>query len=88
MKNPIQPIVKDSRGVYRFKENSLVRYLLENGGIDMNHLAGVKASQTDKEQFAMLIGYSVSGFSDLSYASDETAFKADAIVERMINEKN
>jgi len=29
-------------------------------------------SQEDREQFAQLIGYSLSGFGELSYVSDET----------------
>lgn len=72
MKNPIQPLYKDEHGTVRFKENALVRYLLDEGGLDMNKLAYVEASQDDREQFAQLIGYSLSGFSELSYVGDET----------------
>jgi len=72
MKQPIQPLEMDSHGVLRFKGNDLVRYLLDNGGIDMNDLATVPCSQEDREQFAQLIGYSLSGFGELSYVSDET----------------
>ena len=39
----------------------------------MSHNIAVKGfSQEDQEQFAQLIGYSVSGFGDLSYVSDDT----------------
>jgi hypothetical protein len=74
--HPIQPIVRDSHGTVRFKENAIVRYLLDNGGIDMNKLATLPFCQNDREQFAQLIGYSLSGFGDLSYVSDRTYERA------------
>jgi len=53
MKHPTQPLEKDSHnGVLRFKENKIVRYLLDEGPFDMNHLAGISFPQGDKEQFA------------------------------------
>lgn len=77
MRQPIQPLVLDERGVLRFRGNSIVRYLLDNGGVDLNHLACVEFPQEDREQFAQLIGYSLSGFGELSYVSDDTY---DAVV--------
>ncbi len=74
--HPIQPLLHDERGVLRFKENAIVRYLLDAGGIDMNKLAILPFKREDREQFAQLIGYSVSGFSDLSYVSDKTYERA------------
>jgi len=71
-KHPIQPIVIDEHGAKRFKENKIVRYLLDNGGIDLNQLAALPFEQNDCEQFAQLIGYSLGGFAELSYVSDET----------------
>lgn len=68
---PLQPVYRDEHGTIRFKENAIVRYLLDNGGIDMNKLALLHFSQADREQFASLIGYSLSGFSELDYVSDE-----------------
>ena len=76
---PLQPVYRDEHGILRFKENAIVRYLLDNGGIDMNKLAMLHFSHADREQFASLIGYSLSGFSELHYVSDE-AFGA---AERM-----
>jgi hypothetical protein len=76
---PMQPIEWDEHGVIRFKENRLVRHLLDNGGLDMNDLARVPGITDDeRSQFAQLIGYSVSGYGDLSYAlgvneADKTA---------------
>ncbi len=74
--HPIQPLLRDEHGTVRFKENAIVRYLLDNGGIDLNKLATLPFSQNDREQFAQLIGYSLSGFGDLSYVSDRTYEKA------------
>ena len=44
-----------------------------NGTI--NKLACMNFSNEDREQFAQLIGYSVSGICDLDYVSDRVAFK-------------
>lgn len=46
--------------------------MLDDGPFDMNDIASKQFSQEDQEQFAQLIGYSLSGFSELSYVSDET----------------
>lgn len=73
---PLQPLYKDAHGVIRFQANAIVRYLLDEGGIDMNMLAALPFSQADREQFAQLIGYSLSGFSELSYVRDETYERA------------
>lgn len=71
-KHPIQPLNKDESGTVRFKANVIVSYLLDKGPFDMNHLALQDFSQEDREQFAQLIGYSLSGFSELSYVRDGT----------------
>jgi len=71
MKNPLQPLYTDERGTTRFKANAIVRYLLDHGGIDMNRLAVLEFSDDDRVQIAQLIGYSISGFGDLSYVSDD-----------------
>jgi hypothetical protein len=72
MKHPIQPLELDDRGTLRFKENKIVRYLLDNGGIDLNKLACLDFNGEDREQFAQLIGYSLSGFGELGYVTDRT----------------
>jgi hypothetical protein len=86
MKQPIQPLALDIHGTLRFKENALVRYILDNGGIDMNHLAVQDFPQEDREQFAQLIGYSLSGFADLSYVTDETYDAAEKMYEDGLSE--
>lgn len=88
MKHPIQPLEKDKSGVLRFKENAIILYLLDKGGIGLNDLAIVDFSQEDREQFAQLIGYSLGGFGDLSYASDATYEAADRMAREGVSDKD
>lgn len=73
-KQPMQSVVRDEHGRLRFHGNAIVRYLLDNGSIDLNELAlagiGAGFSQQDWTQFYQLIGYSVTGFHELSSVSD------------------
>jgi len=75
--NPIQPIEKDANGTLRFKGNAIVRFLLFEGPFDMNDLAAKDFTVEDREQFAQLIGYSLDGYRELSYTSDETYSAAE-----------
>ncbi len=84
-KHPMQRLAKDEHGVVRFVANEIVRFLLDNGGHDMNDLACREFSVDDREQFAQLIGYSVSGFGSLSYASDEAVAEADVAAEALLH---
>jgi hypothetical protein len=69
---PMQPIVVVG-GVTRFKENAIVQHLLMTHlSCDMNKLASMDFTDEDRMQFAQLIGYSVEGYADLSYVSDES----------------
>jgi hypothetical protein len=70
-RHPIQPL-EDVEGVLRFKENAIVRRLLDDGPFDMNQIATWRVSRDDAVQFVQLIGYSLSGFGELSYVDDET----------------
>ncbi|HVI40736.1 MAG TPA: hypothetical protein VM577_08750 [Anaerovoracaceae bacterium] len=73
--HPTQPceLVND---VIRFRKNAIVNYLLEAAGrgekADMNSLAIMEFSDEDRMQFAQLIGYSISGYGELSYVSDKS----------------
>jgi|GEM_PF-949782 len=71
-KNPIQPLAKDAKGVLRFKANAIVQHLLDtHPSCDMNTLARMEFTDDDRQQFAQLIGYSLSGYGDLqSYVDD------------------
>jgi hypothetical protein len=86
MKHPLQEVQLDDRGVIRFRKNKIVEYLLDQGPFDMNHLAVQGFSAEDQEQFAQLIGYSVSGFSELSYVSDEAYAEAERAAEQLRDE--
>ena len=75
---PIQPIYHDEHSVIRFRENAVVRYLLDKGAIDLNHLSLRPFPQADREQFYQLIGYSLCGFHELSEVSDVMTQRASA----------
>ena len=91
--HPMQPVALDDRDVLRFRQNTLVRALLDrdtqrgriypefparsDGGL--NWIAMQDFSQEDQEQFAQLIGYSISGYHELSYVSDASAAEASAL---------
>lgn len=78
MNHPMQPIILDEEGVVRFKSNKIVEFLLDAGPFDLNQLALMPFDADDRMQLAQLIGYSVSGFGDLSYANDAAVEAADA----------
>lgn len=77
--HPMQPIALDKNNIPRFKENKIVTFLLDNGPNDMNSLARIPFENSDREQFAQLIGYSVGVFCELSYVSDESKDIAEAM---------
>lgn len=74
----MQEIYEDEHGTYRFKGNEIVRMLLDTHlTIDLDFLARIPSiSREDHEQFAQLIGYSVGGFKELSYVSDDARAEA------------
>lgn len=76
-KLPMQPIIIDEKGVARFKENALVRYLFDMGGVDLNVLGRIpNIPEEDREQLLQLIGQPVSAYGDVSYVSDESVAEA------------
>jgi hypothetical protein len=79
--HPVQPVEDDGNDVIRFKPNEIVRHLLDRGGFDMNSLSRLPFSREDWVQFCQLIGYSVSGFSELSYVDDKDYAKADVLAD-------
>ncbi len=77
--HPVQPLLKDSQGTVRFKVNRIVRYLLDtHPTCNLNMLACMDFSDDDRQQFAQLIGYSLSGYGSLSYVSDANYEAAEA----------
>lgn len=94
MKNPIQPLAKDEQGVLRSKANALVNALLEHGqatGLGLNELAckypGAEHAD-DRQQLAQLIGYSLSGYGELGYVSDDAYGAAAAMADEGLSEKD
>ena len=69
---PMQPLIDK-----RFKENKIVRHCLDAGGTDLNKICMIDFSIEDREQFAQLIGYSLGGYGDLSYVTDESYNRAE-----------
>ena len=73
MKHPMQPLAKDEHGTLRFQQNKIVRDLLEfatSRGFGLNEIAEREYSDEDRQQFAQLIGYSLSGYGELGYVDD------------------
>lgn len=78
---PMQPIVM-VKGVARFHENRIVSAFMlaaQTGQkLDLNDIARDRSyTAAERMQFAQLIGYSVSGFGDLSYADKDVVRRAD-----------
>lgn len=91
VKNPIQPIVIDTYGVVRFKQNKIVRDLLDfatSRGLGLNELACMDYSNDDRQQFAQLIGYSLHGYGELTnYVDDDAYNAAEKMAEGMPEDK-
>ncbi len=66
--------VIDEHGVQRFKANAVIKHLLDSKKLDLNDLArdyhAKKFDQRSFAEFHMSLGYSVSGFCDLSFFED------------------
>lgn len=92
-KHPMQPIVWVN-DVVRFKANNIIRHIIDHGSISLKDIAMLAGdpengfTQEDQEQLAQLIGYSVSGFGDLSYASEMAVEEADRIAAGMAAARN
>jgi len=77
----VQSIGYDENNVIRFKQNKIVRHLLDEGPFDLNQLAVLNFKREDRVQFAQLIGYSISGWGELSYVSDEDYERVATILQ-------
>ncbi len=82
--HPMQPIELDEHGTPRFRENKIIRWLVDSGKLNLNEIGLMPFSREDQMQIAQLIGYSVSGFGDLSYADPDIVAKADEIAASLI----
>ena len=89
--HPLQPLYIDSEGVVRFRGNKIVSLLLDTSKFDLNDLSvmlqnGV-VSKEDFTQLMQLIGYSVSGYGDLSTSPKELVEEADRQAEELLKGK-
>lgn len=84
----MQPIVVTDDGVVRFHENRIVRWMLDElrrHGRDLNYIATAfdrDEHKDDYQHLMQLIGYSVSGYGDLSRRDHAVAEAADRIASR------
>lgn len=89
-KHPIQPLVTDDRGVLRFKENHIVRDLLDfatDRGFGLNEIARREYSRGDRQQLAQLIGYSLRGYGELRSYVDDDAYGAAQLMASGLDER-
>lgn len=82
LKHPRQPIGYAEDNIIRFKPNGIIRWMLEQGGqgkkFNLNDIAMQSFSVEDRVQFWQMLGYSVSGFGDLSFVPEEEVTACDA----------
>lgn len=87
MKHPMQPIGFAEGNVVRFKANKVIQWLFDTGKLDLNAMAMQNFSKQDTEQIAQLLGYSVCGYSDLSYATKKSKDQAWEIMNKLPDRK-
>lgn len=78
------------------RQNAIVRYVVDNpasvvathpmhaGRLDLNKIVTLPFPQEDREQFAQLMGYSICGYHELSYVSDESAADASLAAREVL----
>jgi len=82
----MQPISFDEQGTPRFQQNAVVRWLVDEAkkkGLTLNDFPVGELPQTDVEQFWQMMGYSVGGYCELSFVSDESCEAAIAETKRL-----
>lgn len=76
---PMQPISTDELGVARFERNLIIDWLCTEKS-NMNEVAIYAAEngidEKYQQQVAQLVGYSISGYGNLSYVNDENYERA------------
>jgi hypothetical protein len=98
-KHPTQPFVMKN-DVLRFKSNKIIDWLFNNGHIDLNVILMMDFPIEDHRQLAQLLGYSISGYGDLSYVQnldderttnvslDDHLERVDALAEKWLKDRN
>lgn len=84
----MQPLVYDSNGTLRFKANRIVADLIDRATaakiMDLNTIRAEaqlhnKYTKEEQQQFAQLIGYSLSGYAELGYVTDAAWKRANEL---------
>jgi hypothetical protein len=83
----MQPIIATYEGIARFRANKIVQWVLRQGKrgrkFDLNDIIVEDFPIEDVEQFWQMLGYSLSGYGELSFIREETIAHADAEAERL-----
>jgi hypothetical protein len=79
--HPMQPVGLDADGIARFKANAIVRFLLEKSPTNIQELSCIPWPDGDFTHLMQLLGYSVSGYGDLSTSPASIVAAADAVVD-------
>lgn len=86
-----QPMEIDSKGVIRFKANPIVVKLLDvatSHGYSLNQIYPEFEDTEYYVQLMQLIGYSLSGYSELSCVSDKEYKRAEESASRLLGGKD
>jgi hypothetical protein len=81
-RQPIQPIYLDDHGSPRFQDNEVVVFLFIEGKLSLDKIEIMDFPQTDKEQFAQLLGCSVKEFCEFGFTSEEARSQAKASAKK------
>ena len=85
---PMQPIYLDENKVARFKRNAIIDRLFQERLFDLNSIGYAVATRAvpieDAEQFWQQLGYSVSGYGDLSFVRPSTRAEASRQVDLLM----
>ena len=79
----MQPLIRDEHGVIRFKANRIIARLFDVDVLDLNRIMTWDVPDEDRMQLAQLLGYSVGGYGELSYVTDESYEAAEKAAEEM-----
>jgi hypothetical protein len=85
---PMQPIYLDENGTPRFRNNAIVRRLIDEKIFSLQDIAAwlEDVPVEDVEQFWQLLGYSISGYGDLSFVRPEILARVNAKAKALIEE--
>ncbi len=84
-KHPMQPLEFDKEGIIRFKQNAIVKFLIDQYSTQVLNYIYVSGDfpWEDYKQFVQLSGHRVSSCKDMKYATDEEIKRLDQMVNEM-----